>query len=88
MDTDGLRAPEPARECRLADGIALARTGIAGRSALLANPVVALVIAEDIAASTGRELRPAALERPFGSGRGDPGSRVTTRGLGHARGKE
>src|SRR5687768_7667754 len=39
FDTDALRAPEPARERRLADGIALAGTGITGRSALLANPV-------------------------------------------------
>ena len=72
--SDRLRAPESARERRLADRIALAGTGIAGCPTLLANPVVALIIAEDVMARTRCELRPASLERPFGSRR---------RGSGH-----
>ena len=88
FDTDALRAPEPARERRLADGIALAGTGITGRSALLANPDVALVVAEDIAASARGELRPATLERPFRGRRGMRGGRATTGRLCDSRGKE
>jgi hypothetical protein len=70
FDADRLGAPEPARERRLADRITLTWAGIAGRSTLLANPIVALIIAEYIAASAGGELRPAAFERPFSCGRG------------------
>ena len=64
--TDGLRAPESARERRRADWVALAWAGIAGRSARFANPEVALRIAIDIATRACGELRPAALKRPIG----------------------
>jgi len=50
----------------LTDLVALARTGIASRAALAADPVVALLVAEDIAAGACGELRPAALESPIG----------------------
>jgi hypothetical protein len=61
-----LRAPEPAREGRRADRVALAGPGVAGRAAVAADPVAALLVAEDIAAGTLGELRPASLERPVG----------------------
>ena len=49
FDSDGLRTPEAACECRRADWVALARTGITRRAAVLADIVVALIIAKDIA---------------------------------------
>jgi hypothetical protein len=36
------------------------------RTAVAANPGLALLVAIDIAAWAGQELRPAALERPIG----------------------
>ena len=39
-----LRAPEPARERRLADRVALARARVAGRAALAADPRVTLLV--------------------------------------------
>jgi hypothetical protein len=50
----------------LADRVALAWSRIAGRAALAADPVVALLIAKDIAAWTSLKLSPATLERPIG----------------------
>src|SRR5689334_14392112 len=78
-----LRAPESTRQCRGADWVALARTRISGRAAVLANIVVALVIAKDVATWAGGKLRPATFERPFG--RGHRGSRrsIMPSGLGH-----
>lgn len=78
-----LRAPEPARERCRADGTALARTGITGRSARLADKVIALSIVKDIAARSRGELRPATLKGPLGRGR----SGITSR-LCHTRGKQ
>jgi len=56
--------------------------------------VIALLIDEDIAAGPGRELRPAALKRPIGRGRGRRFDRnratpdVITCGLCHTRGEK
>jgi hypothetical protein len=61
-----LRTPESAVECGLADRGALAGAGFAGRAAVATDPGIAVLIAIDIAASTGGELRPAALEGPIG----------------------
>src|ERR1041385_8936916 len=77
-----LRTPEPARERCLANLAALARTRITGRSAVFANPVVALIIAKDIATRSRSELRPAALERQFRA------SRVTRRRFCQARAEQ
>ena len=45
-----LGTPEPAIERRLADLVALTWTGFAGRAACAANPVVTLLVDEDVAA--------------------------------------
>ena len=79
----------------MADRVALAWAGFAGRAALTADKVVALRVDEDIAARLRGELRPAAREGPIGwRGRRifcDRGARdgpLTTRGLCHARREE
>ena len=74
-----LRTPESAVERGLADRVALAWSGFTGRAAVAADPGIAVLIAIDIAARAGGELRPAALEGPIGWWR----SR-----LRHARSKE
>ena len=69
----------------MTDRVALARSGITSRSAVAADPVVALLIAKDIAAGACGKLRPAALERPTGCWRG---SNVTPYGVYYARGEK
>lgn len=61
-----LRTPETAVERGLADRVALARAGVTGRAAVAADPGVALLVAINITARAGRELRPASFERPIG----------------------
>ena len=61
-----LRTPESAVERGLADRVAFARTGFTSRAAVTADPCIAILIAIDIAARAGGELRPAALEGPIG----------------------
>jgi len=61
-----LRTPESAVERGLADRVALARTRFTGRAAVTTDPGIAVLIAIDIAARAGGELRPAALEGPIG----------------------
>ena len=55
-----LRTPEAAVERRLADRVALAGAGLSSRAARFADPVLALLVDEDIATGLRRELRPAA----------------------------
>lgn len=79
-----LRAPEPSVERRQAGLAALTRAGSTGRAAGFADPVVALLVTEDISASAELERLPAALECPSGWYRGCSIC-ATTGWLRHAR---
>jgi len=88
-----LGTPEPARQRRLADRVALAGAGFASCAARATDPVVALFVDEDIAAGLRRKLRPTARERPIGCCRGGRifdrrGGSVTSRGLCNDRCEE
>jgi len=88
-----LWAPETAWEGRGADWAALAGRGISGRAAVAADPVIALIVTEDVAAWAGGELRPTAFEDPVGRRRCGRRFRnrcaadMTNCRLGHARGE-
>ena len=91
--SDLLRTPESAVECGLADRVAFARARFTGRAAVAADPVIALIVTEDIAAWAGGELRPTAFEDPVGCRRCGRRFRnccaadMTNCRLGHARGE-
>ena len=61
-----LRTPESTVERGLANWVAFAWSGFTGCAAIAADPGIAVLIAIDITARAGGELRPATLEGPIG----------------------